>query len=237
MRRELLGQDKDGKSTSMAGGAQIIRLLPMFLKVEGRTCLVVGAGAEGESKILHLLEARAKVDVVAPEATEAVKSWARNKQLRWRRRKFRKSDLDGVYLIVAATSSPKTHRGIFREATRRGILCNVADVPALCDFYFPAVVRRGPLVIAISTSGQSPALAQRLRKQLERQFGAEYERWIQQLGKGRKKLLARQMDMKARKVLLHRMASQAAFETYLRESATSRRPRKTKKARPNRKLR
>ncbi len=123
--------------------------------------------------------------------------------------------------MVAATSSPKTHREIHREAKRRGILCNVADVPQLCDFYFPAVVRRGSLVIAVSTSGQSPALAQRIRRRLETQFGKEYERWIMDLGKARKRLLKREMVLKERKRLLHEMASQKAFEKYVREHPAS----------------
>ncbi len=215
---------------------QIFKLLPMFLKVAGRNCLVVGAGAEGESKIASLMQAGAKIKVVAPEITGQVETWARGKKIELHRRVFRLSDLDGVYLVVAATSSPKTHRIIYREASRRGILCNVADVPPLCDFYFPAVVRRGPLVIAISTSGQSPALAQRLRKQLEIQFGEEYEKWIRQLGKARKKLLAKAMEPHKRKALLHEMASQRAFETFLGKDAPRGKPRKVKQASPNREL-
>jgi precorrin-2 dehydrogenase/sirohydrochlorin ferrochelatase len=205
---------------------RIIKLLPMFLKISGKKCLVVGAGAEGESKIAHLLHAGAKVNAVAPEATETVRAWARAGKITWKQRKYKHSDLNGVYLVVAATSSPKSHREIYREARRRGIMCNVADVPPLCDFYFPAVVRRGPLVIAISTSGQSPALAQRIRKQLERQFGKEYERWIKELGKARKKLLDRAMDLDMRKTLLHQMASQEAFERYVHKDTSRRKARR-----------
>jgi precorrin-2 dehydrogenase/sirohydrochlorin ferrochelatase len=218
-------------------GEQILNLLPMFLKVAGRSCLVVGAGAEGESKIAHLLEAGAKVEVVSPEATGTVRAWAHSKKIKWRPRRYRPSDLKAVYLVVAATSSPKTQREIFREAKRRAILCNVADVPRFCDFYFPAVVRRGPLVIAISTSGQSPALAQRLRKQLELQFGKEYERWIKHLGKARKKLLTRTMDLNKRKTLLHQIASQQAFESYVRKQAAPGKRQKSRQLQSKRKLR
>src|SRR5256885_16655719 len=101
--------------------------------------------------------------------------------------------------VVAATSSAELHQRIFEEATRRGVLCNVVDVPALCDFYYPSVVQRGALQIAISTAGQSPALAQRLRKQLEDQFGPEYEEWLVQLGDARDKLRSTNADSEGQK--------------------------------------
>lgn len=218
-------------------GAKITKLLPMFLKVSGKKCLVVGAGAEGESKIAHLLHAGAKIEVVAPEATDTVHRWAANKKISLSQRKYTNRDLNGVYMVVAATSSPKTHREIYREAKRRGILCNVADVPPLCDFYFPAVVRRGPLVIAVSTSGQSPALAQRIRKELEKQFGEEYERWTKDLGQARKTLLNREMDLHERKSMLHEMASRAAFKQYVRKSKAARKSKRAKRTKPRQEAR
>jgi len=118
------------------------------------------------------------VRVVAPEATPQVRSWALSNSIEWRQRPFQPDDLEGMFLVVAATSSTQLHERIFEEATQRGVLCNIVDVPPLCDFYYPAVVQRGALQIAISTAGQSPALAQRLRIQLEDQFGPEYEEWL-----------------------------------------------------------
>ena len=122
-----------------------------------------------------------------------------------------------MFLVVAATSSREVHVEIFNEARRRGVLCNIVDVPALCDFYYPAVVQRGALQIAISTSGRSPALAQRLRKELEEQFGPEYEEWMEQLGDARDEQDAENTDPKERKRLRREQASAKAFEAFRRE--------------------
>jgi precorrin-2 dehydrogenase/sirohydrochlorin ferrochelatase len=193
-----------------------VKLFPMFLKLSGRPCLVVGAGSIAESKIASLLEAGGRVRVVAPESTPQVRAWAQSNEIQWHQRPFEPRDLEGIFLVVAATSSTELHERIFEEATRRGVLCNIVDVPALCDFYYPAVVQRGALQIAISTAGQSPALAQRLRKQLEEQFGPEYEEWLAQLGKARDKLQSASFDPEERKRLLHEDASEEAFETFRR---------------------
>src|SRR6202047_1369148 len=116
-----------------------------------------------------------------------------------------------MFLVLAATSSTPLHEQIFAEARRQGVLCNIVDVPRLCDFYYPAVVRRGALQIAISTTGQSPALAQRLRKELERQFGPEYEHWLTHIGKVRQKMQVRNLDAEERKGLLHELVSAEGF--------------------------
>jgi precorrin-2 dehydrogenase/sirohydrochlorin ferrochelatase len=193
------------------------RLFPIFIKLAGRPCLVVGAGTVAESKIASLVEAEAHVCVVAPEATPEVRSLAQSRKIEWQQRGFQPDDLDGMFLVVAATSSTELHEQIFQEATRRGVLCNVVDVPALCDFYYPAVLQRGALQIAISTSGQSPALAQRLRIELEEQFGPEYEVWLEYLGEARDKLQSQELDPEQRKRLLHELASREAFEAFRRE--------------------
>jgi precorrin-2 dehydrogenase / sirohydrochlorin ferrochelatase len=192
-----------------------MKLFPLFLKLEGRRCLVVGAGNVAESKISGLLETGAQVHVVAPTATRKVRAWARTGRITWEQRVFRLTDLEGVFIVVAATSSAPVHEEVFAEARRKGVLCNIVDVPRLCDFYYPAVVRRGSLQIAISTSGESPALAQRLRKELERQFGPEYRRWLRSLGKEREKIQAnRQHSVEERKRLLHELASRRAFDAF-----------------------
>ena len=189
-------------------------MFPLFLKLENRPCLVVGAGNIAESKIAGLLEADASLRVVAPEATPQVQSWAQTGKLDWRQRPFQPADLQGMFLVVAATSSTPVHEQIFAEAQRLGVLCNVVDVPHLCDFYYPAVVRRGSLQIAISTAGESPALAQRLRKELEVQFGPEYEAWVAALGEVRAEIATKNMSPEDRKELLHNLASEEFFQAF-----------------------
>lgn len=191
-------------------------LFPAFLKLAGRRCLVVGAGPVAEEKIEGLLRTGAEIRVVAPRATRRIRAWARAKKLRWDARGFRPSDLTGAFLAVAATSSPALHAAIFRLARRRAVLCNVVDDPAHCDFYYGAVVRRGALQIAISTGGRSPALAQRLKKRIEREYGAEYESWLEELGKIRERLFAKRISPERRRALLHRLASEMSFEEFLR---------------------
>jgi len=185
----------------------VTNLFPMFLKLERRPCLVVGAGTVAEGKINSLLLAGAAVRVVAPQANAAVLEWSRTGLIRWEDREFSSVDLDGVFLVIAATSSNEVNESVFREAQRRNVLCNVVDDPEHCDFYYPAVVRRGQLQIAISTAGESPALAQRLRREFEVQFGPEYESWVEELGKTRRELFARDLDPEERRRRLHELAS------------------------------
>jgi precorrin-2 dehydrogenase/sirohydrochlorin ferrochelatase len=187
-------------------------LFPMFMKLEGRSCLVVGAGTVGEPKISSLIAAGASTRVIALNATAAVAEWAREGSIKWEQRAFEFADLDGVFMVIAATNSRELNAAIFNEARQRNILCNVVDDPEYCDFYYPAVVRRGDLQLAISTNGQSPALAQRIRRELEIQFGPEYGEWLEQLGKIRQQLFASRMNPEERRQLLHELASSAAFE-------------------------
>jgi precorrin-2 dehydrogenase / sirohydrochlorin ferrochelatase len=205
-----------------------VKLFPLFVKLGGRRVLVVGAGSIAESKISGLVDTGAEVHVIAPSATAKVRAWARSGKIDWQQRGFEPTDLDGAFLVVAATSFTQLHQQIFAEAQRRGVLCNIVDVPHLCDFYYPAVVRRGALQIAISTSGESPALAQRLRKELERQFGPEYEEWLKAIGEARSKMRHKTLDARKRQLLLHRMASQKAFREFHQGSKPSRRGGKAK---------
>lgn len=187
-------------------------LFPMFLKLEGRRCLVVGAGSVAEGKIASLLETGARVKVVATHALPNIVQWAEVASLDLQLRAFAADDLDGIFLAVMATSSVDLNLEMYREAQRRGVLCNVVDVPELCDFYYPAVVRRGDLQIAISTSGQSPALAKRLREQLEQQFGPAYAEWVAELGETRQLVMASDLSAVRKRELLLSLASRAAVE-------------------------
>jgi len=191
---------------------ETMSLFPMFVKLQGRSVLVVGAGVIGESKIQGLLDSSARIRVIALEATPQVQDWAERGEIALDVRGFNVSDLDDVFLVVVATSSRELNQQIFREANKRGILCNVVDVPELCDFFYPAVVKRGDLQIAISTSGQSPSLAKKLRQQLERQFGPAYSDWVRQLGETRRLVLSSDLDAAKKRQLLSSLASREAFE-------------------------
>lgn len=193
-------------------------LFPIFVKLRDRLCVVVGGGPIAESKIPGLLAAEAKVRVIAPDATESLAAQARDGQIEWLRKIFEPADLMGAYLVVAATSASEVNHEVFREAEARGILCNAVDDPGYCHFYYPSVVRRGALQIAISTEGFSPALAQRLRRELAVQFGPEYEPWLNWLGAVRKYLHGKNDDPEETRQLLHQLASREMFDKFLQET-------------------
>jgi precorrin-2 dehydrogenase/sirohydrochlorin ferrochelatase len=193
-------------------------MFPLFLKLEGRPCLLVGAGRIGEGKLKSLLRAGARVTVVAPIATAGVQRLAKSAEIVWHKRNFTARDLDGMFLVVVATSSHPANARIFEQARRRGVLCNTVDDPANCDFYYPAVLRRGNLQIAISTGGSSPELASRLRKELETCFGPEYVPWLDYLRRHRADLLRTPLSAAERRRRLRRLASRSAFAKFLRKS-------------------
>jgi len=193
----------------------VTNLFPMFIKLAAKPCLVVGAGKVGEPKIGALIDTGASVHVVAVAASGQVREWADAGKIELELRPFTASDLDGKFLAVAATASASLNKLIYREAQRRGVLCNVVDVPEYCDFFYPAVMRRGDLQIAVSTAGQSPSLAQKIRQQLERQFGEGYAAWVEQLGETRRLILASDLDQETKWELLHSLASREAFEAAL----------------------
>lgn len=192
-------------------------LFPMFLKLEGKRCVVVGAGKVGEPKIGGLLETGARVHVVALDASPAVREWAREGRIELDLRPFHPDDLNGAFLAVVATSSRSLNERIYDQAQRRGVMCNVVDVPDLCDFFYPAVVRRGDLQIAVSTAGQSPSLAQKIRQELEKQYGPGYADWVAELGQTRKLILASDIEREKKLDLLHSLASREAVEAALAE--------------------
>src|SRR6202522_347921 len=165
-------------------------LFPVFMKLADRPCLVVGAGEIAKAKIASLLEAGARVSVVAPEAAPEIQTLAANRQIAWKKRRYQASDLEGAFLVIAATSDASVNNAVFTQASREGILCNAVDDPPNCDFYFPAVVRRGDLQIAISTAGESPAFAQKLRRAFEDALSANLGDWLAAIGQIRREILA-----------------------------------------------
>jgi len=167
-----------------------MRYYPVSLDVKGRNCLVIGAGAVGTRKAATLLRCGARVTLVSPEATETRAGMLLSRELTWIRRPYRSADLEGMFLVIGATSDEELNRRIHRDAARRHILCNVADQPDECDFILPAVLNRGDLAIAISTSGKSPAFAKHLRLEMADRYGDEYAEFLQLMGAIREQLLS-----------------------------------------------
>ena len=147
---------------------------PIILDVEDRTCVVVGGGRVAARKVQALLREGARPIVISPQVTPAITALATEGRLELRERPFQPTDLDGALLALVATDDPEANRTAAAAARERGVLVNVADVPALCDFTVPATVHRGAVTIAISTGGASPALARHLRQRLEEAVGEEY---------------------------------------------------------------
>jgi siroheme synthase-like protein len=193
-------------------------LFPAFLKLTNRRVLVVGGGAIAAQKIPGLLEAGARVHVVSPKLSPALAEYVRTRQIDWSPKLFEPEDLDGAFLIIAATSLRDLNASVFAEADRRNILCNSVDDIEHCHFYYGSIVQRGDLQIAISTNGKSPALAQRLRKELEEQFGPAYESWLAWLGAAREALRAQSTDPEATNRWLHTLASRPMFERFLEQA-------------------
>jgi precorrin-2 dehydrogenase / sirohydrochlorin ferrochelatase len=194
-----------------------VPFFPLLLNVKGRRCLVVGAGRVAAGKIDGLLIHGAQIDVVSPHAVRAIQAQARAGVLAWKKRVFSPKDVKGAFLVIAATNSSIVNGAVFKACRARRVLCNAVDDPEHCDFFYPAVVRRGPLQIAISTNGNLPALAARLRKELEEQFGDEWSAWVEHVGQLRREMLASGMSLKKRRERLLDLASPEAFREFLQE--------------------
>ena len=182
-------------------------LFPIFLKLTGRPCLVVGAGNLAESKIESLRAAHAAVTVIAPEARESIRDMDAAGEITWHQRPFAAGDVSPeTFLVVTATDRGEVNRAVYLEAVAKNIICNAVDDPPFCDFYFPSVVRRGDLQIAISTAGASPALAQRLRKEINAQLPLDTGDWLTDLGNLRREVTQMEPLNEERKLLLHQLA-------------------------------
>jgi precorrin-2 dehydrogenase / sirohydrochlorin ferrochelatase len=147
------------------------------LKLKGRRCVVVGGGEIGLEKVEGLLACDGDVRLIAPEAEPALQRYAAEGSIEWEQRSYAgPSDLEGAFMVIAATDDTDVNIGVYDDAERRAMLANVVDVPPLCNFILPAIVRSGPLAIAISTAGASPALAKRIKREVSEQFGEPYAR-------------------------------------------------------------
>jgi precorrin-2 dehydrogenase/sirohydrochlorin ferrochelatase len=162
-------------------------LYPIYLDLQDKKCVVVGGGDVAQRKVLLLLQCGAKVVVVSPEATEKMAELAEESQITWYAREFEPGDLNGAFLVYAATDKPSVNSSVSKWGQDYGIsLVNVVDTPAECTFITPSIVARSDLIISISTSGKSPALAKKIRQQLEKQYGPEYAAFLNILGEARK---------------------------------------------------
>lgn len=181
-------------------------LFPAFIKLRGKPCLVVGGGEIAWSKITSMLDAEANVLVIASEARDEVHQLAAQGRIRLVLRPYQPSDVIGHFLVIAATDNLETNAAVYRDAEERNILCNAVDDPPNCDFYFGSIVRRGDLQIAISTNGESPAVAQRLRREIDAALPADLGRWLADLGELRREVLQLYPAGEHRKQLLHTLA-------------------------------
>jgi precorrin-2 dehydrogenase/sirohydrochlorin ferrochelatase len=168
---------------------------PIYLEMRGRRCLVIGGGAVAERKIAHLLEAGAEVTVISPDASENVARWSRNNSIQLEARCYQNGDLDGYELAFVATDDDRVNASVYQEGKSRGVWVNAADDPAHCDFILPSVLRRGDLTVAVSSGGQSPALARTIREELEIYFSREYEQLAQLAAETRTELYQRALHV------------------------------------------
>ena len=162
---------------------------PIFLDIKGRSCLVVGGGDVGTRKVEMLLECGASVTVISIDATEALLRLAKGQSITLELRAYRSLDLEGRFLVIGATNDEQLNQQLSLDAEKQNMLCNIADRPAACNFILPAIVQQGDLVMAISTSGKSPAFAKKLRKDLERQYDEAYAVLLNLMGAIRSQLL------------------------------------------------
>lgn len=224
-------KDSDSKKTEKTNGFMakkgktkdtITAQKPLYalnLKLEAKKCLVVGAGPVGTQKIESLLECGAFVQVISPESDPSfVSLWqdkSRNQNLHWEKRRYQSGEATNFELVIAATNEPETNEQIYHEARAAGALVNVVDVPHLCDFYVPAVMRRGRLQISIQSGGAYPALSGRIRRDLERYFPPLWETLIEELADYRQKIIHSGMSLEERGAHLKALANSSAIDEYL----------------------
>jgi len=197
-----------------------MRYYPINLDIQNRNCLVVGGGGVGTRKVITLLNCGANVTVVSPDLSEQLRKLEGSPGLALKQRTYQSADLEGMFLVIGATDDETLNRQISRDAEQRSTLCNIADRPEICNFILPSIVQRDDLVITISTSGRSPALAKKLRKSLEARFGKEYGVLLKLMGAIRKKLLSQSHEPEAHKPIFERLIN-SDLTTLIKENKTA----------------
>jgi len=189
-----------------------MRYYPVNLDIQNRKCLVVGGGSVGTRKIMTLLECGAVVTVVSFDVAEELLELAEKKMIELKKRPYESSDIDGMFLVIGATDNEELNWQINKDAEHQNKLCNIADRPEACNFVLPSIVNRGNLVIAISTSGKSPAFAKKMRQDLEKEFGEEYDEFLQLMGAIRKKALSEKHEPEAHKHLFEQLINRGLVD-------------------------
>lgn len=162
---------------------------PIFLKLSGKLCIVIGGGKVAERKVQSLLECNARIRVISPNLTSRLKDWVNKGLIEYKQGKYDPQDLNGAFLVISATNREDVNESVSKECFRKGILVNVVDVPSKANFFVPATVRRGPLSIAISTDGKSPLMARLIKEDLEALYGPQFGSFIEFLGNIRKQII------------------------------------------------
>ncbi|HHY40403.1 MAG TPA: bifunctional precorrin-2 dehydrogenase/sirohydrochlorin ferrochelatase [Syntrophaceticus sp.] len=179
-----------------------MELYPVFLNLENKKCLVVGGGSVAERKISALLQCGCEITVVSPSLTPALQKMVEHGDISYRKGVYQEKDLDGVYLVISATDDAQLNSLVAGDCNRRNIMVNVVDDPDHCSFFVPSVVQRGALKIAISTGGKSPKLAKIIREELEKEFGLQFEEFVEFIGKMRERIIAEVDDPQLRNQIL-----------------------------------
>jgi precorrin-2 dehydrogenase/sirohydrochlorin ferrochelatase len=185
-----------------------MRYFPVFLDLKEKLCIVVGGGSVAERKVKNLLQAGARVKVISPELTPPLSRLRDEKKIAHLSRSYRKKDLRGALLAIAATNNRPINERVFREATADRIPVNVVDDPAHSSFIVPSLVKKKDLMVAISTSGRSPALARILRQKLEKEIGPEYGRFLRLLGAVRKKVIPQGLGQQRNQKIFRRLVKE-----------------------------
>jgi precorrin-2 dehydrogenase/sirohydrochlorin ferrochelatase len=190
---------------------------PIFLDLKGKEILVVGGGKVAERKIEALLDCGAKIKIVSSKITDRLNKIVEVYGLRYFNGEFREKHLEGVFLVIAATNDRNLNHKISKIAKKKGLLINAVDQPPDCNFIVPSIVKKGDLQIAISTSGKSPALAQKLREQLNKQFGNEYKDFLALMGCLRKEILAKGLSQRENSRVFHEIVESDILDALARE--------------------
>jgi precorrin-2 dehydrogenase/sirohydrochlorin ferrochelatase len=191
---------------------------PILVDLEGKKALIVGGGRVAERKAETLLEYGASIDLVSKELTHALELLVEDRRITYLGPEFKEAFLDSVFIVVAATNDKQLNRKVSLSARRKGLLVNAVDQPQDCNFIVPSIVKRGDLLIAVSTSGKSPALSKKIRKELENQFGEEYRVFLLLMGRLRDRILSRGLPQEENSRIFHQIVDSPLLKALSEES-------------------